>query len=331
MPETPSRRSGAAPVLTPERYLARRRIVAALGLTAALPALAWAGLRRRGSADEGVAEDPLPWLPDWAPAGGAELYPALRNASYDAGRPLTPERAAGSKNNFYEFLPGGAGEVWPRAKDFHPRPWMVSIAGEVEQEREVDLDDVAQAAPLEEREYRFRCVERWSMTVPWTGLPLAAFVKWCKPLATAKYVRFVSFEDAAVAPGQKKKNYPWPYYEGLSIEEATNPLALLVTGIYGHGLPAQHGAPLRVIVPWKYGYKSPKSIVRVEFTREQPHTFWSDLNPKEYPFESNVDPARPHPRWSQAIEWDLATEEKRPTQPFNGYGEQVAKLYRPGR
>lgn len=167
------------------------------------------------------------------------------------------------------------------------------------------------------------------MTVPWTGLSMSAFVKWCKPKPAAKFVRFVSFLRPDQAPGQKKaKQYPWPYYEGLTLAEATNPLALLVTGIYGHGLPVQHGAPLRVIVPWKYGYKSPKSFVRVEFTAEQPGTFWSDLQPTEYPFTSNVDPEKPHPRWSQATERDIATGDRRPTLPYNGYGAEVASLYR---
>ena len=166
------------------------------------------------------------------------------------------------------------------------------------------------------------------MTVPWTGLPLADFVRWCRPKPTARFVRFVSFNKPDQAPGMRRAPwYDWPYYEGLRMDEALHPLTLLTTGIYGHGLPAQHGAPIRVVVPWKYGYKSPKSIVRVEFVTEQPLTFWEERQPREYPFLSNVEPDVPHPRWSQRSERDIATGDRRPTLLYNGYANEVGKLY----
>ncbi len=276
------------------------------------------------------------WVPRFEPAGGSALYPAERNDGYRVRRSLSPEDDAASHNNFYEFLPGRAGPVYRQVGDFVPRPWQVTIAGAVEQTKTVDVDEIAKIAPLEERLYHFRCVERWSMVVPWTGFPLKKFVEWCRPTASAKFVRFVSFAPSDLDADQKKHEppgfkeaayYPWPYYEGLRMDEATNELALLVTGIYGHGLPMQHGAPLRVTVPWKYGYKNPKSVVRVEFTAEQPRTFWNDVSPNEYGFLSNVEPDVPHPRWSQAHEWDITTKDTMPTLPYNGYGEFVAKLY----
>ncbi len=319
------------PVLSETAWRDRRRVLKLLGLggglLAAGPAAAWAGDR----CDPGQATYPASerWVPAWPPAGGKELYPATRNPTWkQADRALTPEDAAAQKNNFYEFLPGRAGPVHRYVGDFEPDPWKVEIAGLVEEERAVDVDEIARIAPLEERVYRFRCVERWSMVVPWTGLPMAAFVKWCRPTSEARYVKFTSFLRPEQAPGQRRGgSYPWPYYEGLRLDEATHPLTLLVTGIFGHGLPAQHGAPVRVVVPWKYGYKSAKSFVRVEFTRDEPGTFWSDLQPLEYPFLSNVEPDVPHPRWSQATETDIGTGDRFPTRPYNGYADEVAKLY----
>ncbi|MBJ01294.1 MAG: protein-methionine-sulfoxide reductase catalytic subunit MsrP [Planctomycetes bacterium] len=352
------------PVLEESTYLGRRALLRALGITGALSALPlWACAGRDGGDQPGKGDppggatqeppplpggEPLPaggltrpadaytssteWQPTWEPPGGVDLYPARRNASFNSGRRITPQAKASTWNNFYEFLPGKAGPVHEHTARFEARPWSVEIAGAVEEERTVDLDEIARIAPLEERVYRFRCVERWAMTVPWTGLPMAEFVRWCRPKPEARYMRFLSFLRPEQAPGQHPSGnhakYPWPYYEALRLDEATNPLTLLVTGVFGHGLPTQHGAPLRVITPWKYGYKSPKSFVRVEFTREQPGTFWNDLQPKEYGFLSNVLPDKPHPRWSQAKERDLATGEWRPTETYNGYGEQVAGLYR---
>jgi sulfoxide reductase catalytic subunit YedY len=187
---------------------------------------------------------------------------------------------------------------------------------------------VVRAFPLEERLYRHRCVEAWAMAVPWTGFPLAALLKQAEPQPGARYVRFESFDRPAETSRQSGRSDPWPYTEGLTLAEATNELAFIATGMYGHALLKQHGAPVRLVVPWKYGFKSAKSIVRIELTAEKPATFWNTVSPHEYGFEANVDPAVPHPRWSQAAERMLGTREVRETQRFNGYGEWVGNLYR---
>jgi sulfoxide reductase catalytic subunit YedY len=181
--------------------------------------------------------------------------------------------------------------------------------------------------PLEERLYRHRCVEAWAMAVPWTGFPLAALVEMAKPLASARYVKLQTFQDKSVAPGQRQTWYPWPYTEGVTMAEAGNDLAFLVTGVYGKPLANQFGAPLRLALPWKYGFKSVKSITRITFAEERPKTFWEALQPSEYGFWGNVNPAVPHPRWSQASERVLGTDEMRPTVIYNGYGDYVAHLY----
>ncbi len=194
--------------------------------------------------------------------------------------------------------------------------------------KEMDVDELLARMPVEERLYRHRCVEAWAMAVPWTGFPMRELVKWAEPTSAARFVRMVSFQRPDQAPGQKNTPwYPWPYFEGLTLAEATHELAFLVCGIYGHTLPVQHGAPLRLATPWKYGFKSIKSIVLFEFTDRRPRTFWNDVAPAEYDFFANVNPRVPHPRWSQATERMIGTNERRPTQPFNGYGEWVAGLY----
>lgn len=335
------RRPGdSPPVLDEARYLGRRSILRALGVGGALAATGPRVLAQdpgKGPVDgpgEGVLDPetdyPISrvWGPPWEPAGGRDLYPARRNPAFAGGRPITPEDTAARHNNYYEFLPGRAGPVYRYTEAFEARPWSVRIEGEVEEARDVDLDDIAKIAPLEERIYRLRCVEAWSMVVPWTGIPMKSFVEWCRPTAKAKFVRFTSFDKPDQSPGVRQSpQYPWPYYEGLYLDEAMHPLTMLVTGIYGHGLPAQHGAPLRVIVPWKYGYKSPKGIAKVKFLEHRPGTFWSELHPEEYPFLSNVEPHVPHPRWSQATERDLQTGDRIRTLPYNGYAEEVAGLY----
>ena len=257
-----------------------------------------------------------------------DLFPAKKNAAYDfAPWPLTPERTAGTFNNFYEFTTDKA-RVWRMAKDFVAHPWTTRVKGAVEKEFTFDLDDLFRWFPLEERRYRFRCVEAWAMQVPWTGFPMRKLIEKCKPLGKAKYVRVVTLLDKERFPGQKKDtHWPWPYYEGFRMDEATHELAFVALGIYGHPLPMQHGAPWRVVMPWKYGFKSPKSIVEIEFTEERPKTFWNDAVPKEYGFFANVEPEKPHPRWSQATERDIGTSERRPTLLYNGYAEQVGKLY----
>jgi len=329
---------GRGRVLDESDWLDRRTILKAMGFGGAM----LAGVSCAQEIQSASEEDPTTaypastkWVPDWSPVGGKASYPAPRNQEFEVRRSLTPEDAAAGYNNFYEFYPGSAGPVHSYVGSFTPRPWQIEIGGEVEEPKTIDVDELAKIADLEERLYHFRCVETWAMIVPWTGIPMADFVKWCKPKSEARFVRFTSFSrpkpGAEPADYERRSffssDYPFPYYEGLRLEEAVNPLAMLVTGIYGHGLPMQHGACVRVIVPWKYGYKSPKSIARIEFLKQQPATFWSDLQPTEYPFESNVDPAKPHPRWSQATEWDVATRERYPTLPYNGYGDYVAKLY----
>jgi len=255
-------------------------------------------------------------------------YPVARNSKYTVDRPVTTEEIAASYNNFYEFTTD-KDKVWRLAEKFETRPWEIEVTGHVHKERTFDIDDLIKLFPLEERVYRFRCVEAWSMTVPWVGFLFKKFIDEVQPTSNAKYVRMVTFLRPEQAIGQKTQSwYPWPYYEGLTMAEATNELTMMVTGIYGHALPTQHGAPIRCITPWKYGYKSIKSIVKIEFVSEQPKTFWNDLAPNEYGFFSNVNPKVPHPRWSQATERVIDTGKRIPTLPYNGYGEFVANLYK---
>ena len=256
---------------------------------------------------------------------GPALYPAKRNEAFTLDRPTTPEAASTNYNNFYEF--GTDKHVAELAKALKPTPWTVKIDGLVDKPREIAFEDLLKALPLEERLYRHRCVEGWSMIVPWTGMPLKAFVDLAKPQSAAKYVQFETFMDPKMAPAQKSFFYPWPYVEGLTMAEATNDLPFLVTGAYGKPLPNVMGAPLRLALPWKYGFKSVKSIAKISFVAERPKTFWEALGPDEYGFWANVNPQVPHPRWSQASEEVLGTGERKPTLLFNGYAEQVAGLY----
>jgi len=256
----------------------------------------------------------------------APPYPFARNPRYALDRPVTEETIAGAYNNFYEFT--SEKDVWRHTGAFHPDPWSIEITGLVSKPMTLSLDDLLRSMPLEERLYRHRCVEAWAMAVPWSGFALARLLERAEPKGNARYVRFISFADPQQMPGIKAQSwYPWPYYEALRIEEAFNELAFVATGIYGHPLPKQHGAPIRIVTPWKYGYKSAKSVVRIELVEQQPRTFWNDLAPHEYPFQSNVNPAMPHPRWSQATERMLGSFDVRRTLPFNGYANFVAPLY----
>jgi methionine sulfoxide reductase catalytic subunit len=256
----------------------------------------------------------------------AGLYPAKRNDRYPLDRPLTEEKYSTTYNNFYEFGPDKS--IWQEAQALKLRPWTVKLDGMVEKPMTLDIDDLLKKMSIEERLYRHRCVEGWSMSVPWTGFPMAALVDLAKPLGSAKYVRMETFMDPATAPEQKKFFYPWPYVEGLTMAEARNELAFLVTGMYGKPAPKQDGAPLRLAVPWKYGFKSVKSIVRFEFTDKRPKSYWEALQSSEYGFWANVNPEVPHPRWSQATERVLGSNERRPTLLWNGYGEFVADIYK---
>jgi sulfoxide reductase catalytic subunit YedY len=255
-----------------------------------------------------------------------DLYPAKRNEAFKLDRDLTAERYSADYNNFYEF--GSSKSVASAARSLKTRPWTVAVDGLVEKPIEIGFDDLIRKMPLEERLYRHRCVEAWAMAVPWTGFPLKALLDMAKPLGSAKYLKLTSFQDKTVAPGQRQVWYPWPYTEGMTIQEAGNDLAFLVTGVYGKPLANQFGAPLRLALPWKYGFKSAKSLVRFTLTEERPKSFWEALQPSEYGFWANVNPQVPHPRWSQASERMLGTNEMRPTQLFNGYGDYVAGLYK---
>jgi sulfoxide reductase catalytic subunit YedY len=307
---------------TPEAaFVSRRAVLASLaggGITLATGAgLAW--WARRGTENE-VLNAGL--------TAGNELkrFSAPRNPRFaKMDRPLTDEADAARYCNFYEF--SSTKEVWRYVEPFQPLPWKLEVTGLVSRPTTFDLDDLLQQFSLEERVYRHRCVEAWAMAVPWTGFPLAALVKHVEPLEEARFLRFVSFHRPGEASRQNSRYEPWPYNEGLTLAEATNELAFLATGMYGHALLKQHGAPVRLVVPWKYGFKSAKSIVRIELTAEQPATFWNTISPHEYDFSANVNPAVPHPRWSQEREHMLGTGEVRPTQPYNGYGEWVAGLY----
>ena len=259
-----------------------------------------------------------------------DLYPAKRNPAFTLDRPLTEERVAATYNNFYEF--GGTKAIYWASKRMETRPWQVSVEGLVHKPKVYDIDDLIRSMPLEERLLRFRCVEAWAMAVPWTGFPISALIKAVQPKSTAKYVKFKTFYNPKVALGQLRVWYSWPYIEVLTMEEAMNSMAMLVTGVYGKPLPQQHGAPLRLITPWKFGFKSIKSIVEIEFRDDRPKTFWERAAPSEYGFWANVNPAFDHPRWSQKVERMLgpgspSTWKRRPTQIFNGYGEWVAKMY----
>jgi sulfoxide reductase catalytic subunit YedY len=256
----------------------------------------------------------------------AALYPARRNAAYVLDRDLTPEDVTSHYNNFYEYSTSKG--VAAAAEALKTRPWSVKIDGMVDKPMEIAIDDLLKAMPLEERLYRHRCVEAWSMAIPWTGFPLKALVDYAKPASAAKYVRMETFLNPKMAPGQKQVWYPWPYVEGLTMAEAMNELAFLVTGAYGKPLGKVYGAPLRLATPWKYGFKSVKSIARISFVAERPKTMWEALQPSEYGFWANVNPQVAHPRWSQASEDVLGTNSRRPTLLFNGYAEQVASLYK---
>ncbi len=243
-------------------------------------------------------------------------------------RPTTPFEKATGYNNFYEFTTNKE-RVKVLAKDFKTDPWTLEVSGLVKNPIKLGLEDLHKKYPLEERLYRFRCVEAWAMTVPWLGFPLKKLLSEAEPLEKAKFVRFETVYRPDEMPGQKSQTwYEWPYYEALRLDEAMNDLTLVTVGMYGKILPNQNGAPVRIITPWKYGYKSPKSIVKIELVEEKPGTFWNDLQPKEYGFYSNVNPEVPHPRWSQARERLISTGDYVPTKMFNGYEEQVASLYK---
>ena len=256
----------------------------------------------------------------------AKAFAGARKSAFSIGETPTPFKDVASYNNFYEF---GTGKDDPaeRAGTLKPRPWTLSVEGECAKPKRWDVDELMKLAVVEERIYRLRCVEGWSMVIPWNGFPLAELVKRAEPTSKAKYVEFVTLADDRQMPGIRLPVLDWPYVEGLRLDEAMHPLTLLTFGLYGDLLPNQNGAPVRVVVPWKYGFKSAKSIVRLRFTETEPKTAWNKAIPSEYGFYSNVNPQVDHPRWSQAKERRIGEFGKRATLMFNGYGDQVASLY----
>lgn len=260
-------------------------------------------------------------------AAPPNIFPAKRNPAFTLDRPLTPEFASTGFNNYYEFTIDKEG-VKNEVSRFQPFPWKTEISGLVKKPLTIDIDDIFKKMPMEERLIRHRCVEAWSMSVPWTGFPLSALIKLVEPKPEAKFVRFTSVKRPAEMPGiYSQPWYPWPYYEAIRIDEAMNPLSFMVVGMYGKLLPKQNGAPLRIHMPWKYGFKSLKAITKIEFLPAQPATFWNHLQPEEYGFYAPVNPQRPHPRWSQAYEKVIPTMERRPTLKYNGYEQWVAGMY----
>jgi sulfoxide reductase catalytic subunit YedY len=306
-------------LVTPEAAaIGRRALLAGAGLGVLGIA---AAARAQAGAQSGVQSGAQTASPAAKPSPGA----APVNETYKPGRDITGEKFATTYNNYYEF--SESKNLWRDAQAMKLRPWTISIEGMVANPRTIDIDDLFKQVTFEERIYRHRCVETWAMTVPWTGFPLSQLVKIAEPTGGAKYVVFETKQDQSVMSGLGAPFYPWPYIEGLTIDEATNDLAFISTGLYGKPLPPQNGAPLRLTVPWKYGFKSAKAIVKVSFTDKRPATFWEAIQPSEYGFWANVNPAVAHPRWSQASETLLGTNERVPTQIYNGYGEFVAALY----
>jgi sulfoxide reductase catalytic subunit YedY len=306
--------------VTPEPvFLDRRRFISTVGVgLAAGPSILCASSRGEAAMLAPPYEKP-------------EIFPAPRNTAFSTPeaiprKQLTAREIAAAHNNFYEFLPGRGGPVWKNVEAYEPVPWKVEVKGECNAPRSFDLDGLL-AFEQEERIYHFRCVERWAMNVPWTGFPLSKLLQAVDPKSSARYVRFVSAKRPAQMPGVREADwYPWPYHEGLRMDEAMNELAFVATGIYGKPLLKQHGAPVRIAVPWKYGYKNPKAIVEIELVSKEPRTFWQ-IQLHEYGFLSNVNPFIPHPRWSQSQSYWLDDEERFPTPIFNGYGKYVAELY----
>jgi len=316
------RRSWEIPerMATPEALVMNRRgVLKGAGVIAAAGALSSCGPASNTRTSSG------PTTPD-APDPNAGLYPSKRNAAFTIDRDVTPEEIVTAYNNYYEFGPE-KDDPNRYAGRLPIRPWEISIEGMVDKPLKTDFDSLLKEMPLEERLYRHRCVETWSFAAPWTGFPMKALIDFAKPTSNAKYVVMKSFMNPEVAEAQNEFWVPWPYTEGLTLEEATNDLAFMVTGAYGNPLRKQNGAPLRLATPWKYGFKSTKGIQRFIFTDERPMTYWMALGPTEYGFWANVNPNVPHPRWSQSSEEILGTGNRVPTQIYNGYGEQVAMLY----
>ncbi|MBN2257536.1 MAG: protein-methionine-sulfoxide reductase catalytic subunit MsrP [Anaerolineaceae bacterium] len=296
-------------------YLSRRRFLKNLSIGAAGAAFLAA------CRSSGVTQPALDATPGSTPA--AAYTGGQRD---ELGRAITSEQSITTFNNYYEFSTNkdGIGEL---SRNLVTSPWQVEVGGLVHQPRTFDVDELIRLFPPEERIYRMRCVEGWSMIIPWQGFQLSKLIDAVEPMTSARYIHFVALHDPVQMPGQESDYFPWPYEEGLRLDEARNELTLLSTGLYGRPLSPQNGAPIRLVVPWKYGYKSIKAIVKIEFREEQPATFWNTIAPDEYGFYSNVNPAVDHPRWSQNTERIIGQPVRIATLPFNGYGDQVRSLY----
>ena len=318
-PEPPARE------ITPESvYRERREFLNSAALVAGTATVFGGGLL--GLMKIGPTSIDAPEAVPSPPTGGGGLSTITKNTAYDPGEPETPFASVTTYNNYYEFGVD-KGDPARNAYTLRPRPWTVAVEGECAKPQVIDIEKILRWAPLEERVYRMRCVEAWSMVIPWVGFPLAELIRRLEPTSRAKYIAFETLYDPAQMSGQKGSALPWPYIEGLRLDEARNPLALLAVGLYGQALPNQNGAPLRLVVPWKYGFKGIKSIVRMSFTAEEPPTTWNRAAPGEYGFYANVNPGVPHPRWSQSSERRIGEFVRRETLPFNGYAADVAGLY----
>jgi sulfoxide reductase catalytic subunit YedY len=310
----------ASSEITPEgTYLKRREFLSATAATALAVATSGATVLAGCGPGEADAGNPPP-----APSRALDFVDGPSETRTD--EPQTSYEDASQYNNFYEF---GTDKRDParHAGSLRVAPWSVRVAGEIANPGDIALEDLLAPHALEERIYRLRCVEAWSMVIPWIGIPLGNVLKQLQPTSKAKYVSFETLHDAEQMPGQRRRILDWPYREGLRIDEAMHPLAILAVGMYGKELPNQNGAPLRLVVPWKYGFKSIKSIVKIELLAKEPETSWNVSAPREYGFYANVNPAVDHPRWSQARERRIGDLRKRPTLPFNGYADQVGSLY----
>jgi sulfoxide reductase catalytic subunit YedY len=297
--------------VTPEALYLGRRDFLRLGAAGAI-----------GAAATGV---PLPALAGADDPSG-EVLKTTAPVDQAGGEKPTPWKSVTTYNNFYEF--GTSKEEPARAAgSLRTRPWTLAVEGEVKRAQVIGIEEILKMFPLQERIYRFRCVEAWSMVIPWVGFPLGDLIRRLEPTSKARYVLFQTLLDPTQMPGQRSRTLEWPYTEGLRIDEAMNPLTLLTVGLYGRVLPNQNGAPVRLVIPWKYGFKGAKSIVRMRFVEEQPKTTWWLMAPSEYGFYGNVNPAVDHPRWSQAKERRIGEFFRRDTLPFNGYAAEVASLY----
>lgn len=286
-------------------------------------------LKIAGIATTGVLASHSVFAGDSATGDRGKELTGVQKSSFSTDQEPNSWSDVTTYNNYYEF---GTGKEDPSryAQDFNPRPWRVAVKGECDKPGNYNYEDIVSPHVLEERIYRLRCVEAWSMVIPWVGIPLASIIRQFKPNSNAKYVRFKTLHDPSRMPGQRRRILDWPYQEGLTIAEAMHPLSLIAVGLYGRELPNQNGAPMRLVVPWKYGFKSIKAIAEISFTRKQPRSSWEQSAPREYGFYANVNPGVPHPRWSQARERPIGAglfAGKQPTLMFNGYGEQVASLY----